>query len=56
MTHGGPHEATKQGQLLVWDSAQSGLCVVIGMHTKTLRSNYQLHGRWRARSIGRFMK
>ena len=40
--------------MLIWDRVQSGLCVVIGKTTKTLRSNYQLHGSWRARSLGRF--
>lgn len=46
----------KEGQLLYWDKAKPGLSLLVGVDTKTFRSQYKLHGKWQSRKLGRFGK
>lgn len=45
----------KSGQELYWDKTQKGLSLLVSAGgTKTFRSQFQLHGKWVSRTVGRF--
>lgn len=46
--------AGKGKQDLYWDTSQKGLALLVGSHTKTFRSRFQLNGRWITRTLKRF--
>jgi integrase len=41
-------------QVLIWDTAQKGLALLVGARTKTFRVQFKLHNAWHTCTIGRF--
>jgi integrase len=41
-------------QVLIWDTAQKGLAILVGTRTKAFRVQFKLHNEWCTASIGRF--
>jgi integrase len=45
----------KEGQVLIWDTAQKGLALLVSPGgTKAFRSTFKLNGKWVSRTLGRF--